>query len=389
VRPELQDIVDEVSGLLHRPVTLEDRDFNLVAFCSHGAEIDDVRQRSILARRSTADVRAWFEGFGIATADRPVRTPASPDEGVLARLCLPARWNGVTYGYLWLIDDEEGIREPRLPTVMALAERAGVLMAQQARSRDHLGFKLQELLSTDRETVEDVANEIDELGIIRRGVPVAVVELRLVRSGPASPVPMNLWTLPRSVLTAPGEDHTTMLVPVTGRDASGVLEVAGRAWELYAERLDEGQRAFLVAGVGAPRPDLAQARQSRQEARLATRVVEAIGSLGPIAEWSRLGIYRLLACGPEAALSGAVLDQSVRHLLEHGDPELRRTALTWLDHAGSVQRTAAALNVHRQTVYHRLERIEQVTGLDLARGDQRMMLHVGLTMAPLLGGAST
>ena len=41
MRPELQDIVDEVSRLLQRPATLEDRHFNLVAFCSHGEEIDE------------------------------------------------------------------------------------------------------------------------------------------------------------------------------------------------------------------------------------------------------------------------------------------------------------------------------------------------------------
>jgi GAF domain-containing protein len=154
MRPELQDIVDEVSALLRRPVTLEDRNFNLVAFCAHGAQIDDVRQRSILERRSTAEVRAWFERFGIATADQPVRTPASTDEGVLARLCLPARWNGVTYGYLWLIDEDHDIDESRLPAAMALAERAGGLMAQQARTREELGFKLQDLLSA-RDTASE------------------------------------------------------------------------------------------------------------------------------------------------------------------------------------------------------------------------------------------
>jgi DNA-binding PucR family transcriptional regulator len=49
-----------------------------------------------------------------------------------------------------------------------------------------------------------------------------------------------------------------------------------------------------------------------------------------------------------------------------------------------VQQTAAALNVHRQTVYYRVQRIEQVTGLDLARGDDRLVLHLGLTLAPVL-----
>ena len=133
MRPELQDIVDEVSRLLLRPATLEDRSLNLVAFCSHGAEIDDIRQQSILQRRSTADVRNWFEQFGIATTDGPVRTPSSPERGVLGRLCLPARWNGVTYGYLWLIDEDGDIDEASVPAGMVLAERAGADVRESGR----------------------------------------------------------------------------------------------------------------------------------------------------------------------------------------------------------------------------------------------------------------
>ena len=390
MRPELQDIVDEVSRLLERPVTLEDRHFNMVAFGSHGQEIDDIRQDSILQRRSPAQVRAWFEQFGIATSDLPVRTPASPDGRILPRLCLPTRWHGVTYGYLWVLDEHHDVREPQVATAMKLAERAGALMAQQSRARDDLEFTLQDLLSADRETAEQAAAEIDQQGIIRRGVPVSVLQLRLTGTSAsaesAQPVPINLWSLPRSVLARAGDDHTTLLVPVPGGDLAPALDVARRARELYVERLDAANREHLVVGVGGPRPDLAEARASGQEARLAARVCEAVPGLRPVAVWPELGVYRLLACGPEGRLAAAVLDAAVLRLLEHGDEDLVRTAICYLDHAGSVQQTTTALAVHRQTIYYRLQRIEQVTGLDLARGDHRLLLHLGLTFAPLLRG---
>jgi hypothetical protein len=257
-------------------------------------------------------------------------------------------------------------------------------MAQTARAREDLGFKVTDLLSTDAETVEQAADEIDALGIIRRGVPVAAVELRVVRRLEGGPVPMNLWTLPRSVLARAEADHTTLLVALGGGDLAPARDVAHRARELYAERLGPGEADHLVAGIGAVRDDLAQVRGSWQEARLATRVLETVEELRPIAAWGELGAYRLLACGPESTLRGAVLDPAVRRLLEHRDPDLRTTASTYLGHGGNVQSTARALSVHRQTVYHRLQRIEQVSGLDLSRGDHRLLLHLGLTMAPLL-----
>lgn len=333
-------------------------------------------------------MRAWFEQFGITTSPGSVRTPASPDQKILPRLCLPARWNAVTYGYLWLIDEHQAIDEARLPAAMALAERAGALMAQQSRARNDLEFKLQDLLSTDRETVEQAAAEVDQQGVIRRGVPISVVELRLSRppsSGPpAPPLPVNLWSLPRAVLATTTDDQTTLLVPVPGGDLGPARDVALRARQLYAERLATPLQEHVVAGIGGSRPDLAEARASWQEARLAARVCEAVPALRPAAAWPELGVYRLLACGPESRLAGAVLDASVRRLLDYGDHELVNTAVCYLGNAGNVQRTAAELNVHRQTVYYRRQRIQEITGLDLGRGDDWLLLHLGLTFAPLL-----
>src|SRR5205807_9864572 len=169
-------------------------------------EIDQVRQSSILHRRSTAEVRAWFESFAIATSEVPVHTPADAEHGVLSRLCLPARWHGVTYGYLWLLDQRHALdREPadaeagdsRLPAAVALAARAGVLMAQQARTRADLGFRLRDLLSADAELAEEAAAEIAGRGVISRGVPVTAIELRA-----PEPAPVNLWRLPRGVLAS-------------------------------------------------------------------------------------------------------------------------------------------------------------------------------------------
>ena len=79
---DFQELVDEISELLGVPATLENRDFELIAFGAYDSEdeldasaLDPVRARSILTRRSTAAVRTWFEGFGITRATGPVRIP--------------------------------------------------------------------------------------------------------------------------------------------------------------------------------------------------------------------------------------------------------------------------------------------------------------------------
>jgi len=380
---QLQDIVDGLSRLAAASATLEDRDFTLVAFASQSGGLDEVRQRSILQRRSTPQVREWFERFGIAHSDKPVRTPADEAAGVLARVCLPARWNGVTYGYVWLLDEDRRLDDALLNAAMHQASRAGALLAQQARVRESTADRLENLLSPERAVAEAAAEEIAELGLVDRDRPVVAVVLETLRKQDWQAVPLNLWRLPRSVLAASGPEYLSLLIPL---DAESADDVAEQARTLYTERLAPEERDHILVGIGAPRDDLADARASLREARLAVRVGRTVPGFRPVARWDRLGIYRLLACGPQRELRDAVADPAVQRLLDDPDPSLLATARTYLDHAGSAQATAAALAVHRQTLYHRLRRIEQVTGLDLGDGQDRLRLHLGVTLAPLVMG---
>nr|WP_086773530.1 helix-turn-helix domain-containing protein [Streptomyces bobili] len=50
----------------------------------------------------------------------------------------------------------------------------------------------------------------------------------------------------------------------------------------------------------------------------------------------------------------------------------------YLDRAGQAGRVAAELGIHRQTLYYRLSRVEQLTGLDLDEGEDRLLLHMAL-----------
>ncbi|NUR30547.1 MAG: helix-turn-helix domain-containing protein [Catenulispora sp.] len=372
---QFQDLVDGISRLAAASATLEDRDFNLVAFASQSGGLDVIRERSILQRRSSPEVRAWFEGFGIARSDRPVRTPADPEHGVLPRVCLPARWNGVTYGYVWLLEADGPLDDELLNAAMHEASRAGALLAQQSRVRERMAGRLQSLLSPERAVAEEAAEEIAALGLAERDRRVAVAVLETVHGEDWQSVPLNLWRLPRSVLAAAETDHISLLVP----EPHSVADIAERALELYRER----HAADVLVGIGAPREDLADARASWREARLAVRVGRAVPAFRPAAAWAELGIYRLLACGPQRELRDAVVDPAVRRLL--GEPDLLLTAQTYLDHAGSAQQTAAALSIHRQTLYHRLEKIQRLTGLDLSDGRDRLRLHLGVSLAPLVG----
>ena len=111
-------------------------------------------------------------------------------------------------------------------------------------------------------------------------------------------------------------------------------------------------------------------------------MAHAVPRLRPVAAWDELGVHRLLACGPRRTLRDGVVDPSVESLLAR--PDLAATAAAYLDQAGNVARAAVELGIHRQTLYYRLQRIEELTGLDLTDGRDRLTLHLALTLAPLV-----
>lgn len=154
MRGDYQQLVDEISAALGAPATLEDRDFGLIAFGAHEGDddlvMDPVRTRSILQRRSTAAVRAWFEAFGIARATTALRIPPDPAAGVFkGRICLPVRHRGIVHGYVWLLDDghltdlELGgggtPPDPRIEQAMESAAGIGALLAAEARAGAEIG----------------------------------------------------------------------------------------------------------------------------------------------------------------------------------------------------------------------------------------------------------
>ncbi len=386
MRPELQEIADEASRILEADVTVEDREFNLVAFGTQGEDVDAIRLESILRRHSTSQVRTWFEQFGIASSPRPIRTPADATAGIRSRLCVPARWRGVTYGYIWAIQDTIGVDDPAVVLVEQLAEHAAAYLAQFNRQRQDDALAVTDLLSSDADTVRRASLWIVDRGLIARRTPVvAVVVGGWGASDAGNALIPNLWALPRTVLADSGHNRTTLLVPLRNtEDLTPAQDAAELTLKLYSDVLPPSWDGQLVAGVGEPRPDIGTARDSWLEARLAARVAAAVPAVRPIARWSDLGVYRLLAALPDPDLAKLLLDAPVRRLLSAPDPTLADTVRAYLDRAGNVAQTAAALHIHRQTLYARLGKAEQLTGLSCSSGHDRLRLHLGLIIAPLL-----
>ncbi|MFF3429124.1 PucR family transcriptional regulator [Streptomyces sp. NPDC002602] len=467
MKGDYQDLVDEISALLGAPATLENRDFRLIAFGAHDgdddAAMDPVRTRSILTRQSTAAVRSWFEGFGIARATGPVRIPAAPEAGVVrGRLCLPVRYRGIVQGYVWLLDPESGPDAgpgpAALTAAMEVAERMGVLLAEEAKAGADLSREFRAALTAERGWQRDMAltalrtalgadgdglhavvcvtpwaGEVpgsvpgaaavcvvpwpwpggangaggsDRAGVIRAGSERAAsgrgasgratpagraVSAGRTVSGRAADHPVGRpdtrpgersATGPRGsdgVDGDPGPGQAALAVLVRLRSADSVAPVEALASRLLPRPATPAGPVAATAGIAEPRRGLTTLGDAWAEAAAAARAASAQPRLGQVARWSAIGPYRLLA----SLAAGRAQDPSTRVLLEATHRELARTAEVFLDCAGQAGRAAAALGIHRQTLYYRLGRVEQLTGLDLDEGEDRLLLHMSLKAARL------
>jgi sugar diacid utilization regulator len=124
------------------------------------------------------------------------------------------------------------------------------------------------------------------------------------------------------------------------------------------------------------------------EAMLAANVAEARGATE--LSFEETGAYRLLlpAVSEDPTELQGFFEETVAPLVaydEQYETELVRTLETFLDSDGNVARTAEKLYTHRHTIRYRLERVRELTQLDVASTDGRERLSLGLKAMRVFG----
>jgi DNA-binding PucR family transcriptional regulator len=172
------------------------------------------------------------------------------------------------------------------------------------------------------------------------------------------------------VLASPGEDE---LVAITTAGALAEVRRAVRALP----------RPPLVVGSCGGAATLADLHASLDNARYAAHVAAHIPSFRRAADWAGLGAYAAFQdlyrdpSAPERICPG------IGALLDEPAGTYRQTLRCYLDCAAQAQQAATRLHIHRTTLYWRLARAAELMPLDLRRGEDRLRLHLALTLADL------
>lgn len=367
---DLQAVAERLAARLHRAVAIDDPRMHLLVHTAHHGPVDTARMESILRLDPPADAVAYVRSLGIAKADGPQRVPARPDLQLLSRVVAPLRADGLLVGYLWIIDEDATLADEELVLVQQAATEAADVLRRRSTAADARAARAQQLaqaLLTGNVSAADALRAEEtwsssDVRVLRAEVARAVTREALDRAvrGGSRERPVVAATTPVALVLVPTSADLEVM-------AATVRAVTGAPW--------------CSAGSVVPLED---ARRSAADAELAARVGQGFPPEGPLVDWEELGVYRLLVQLPLDALpAGAIPPQVVALLESDGGRELVRTVETYLDRAGDARSTAAALSVHRTSLYYRLSRFTELTGLDLADGHQRLAVHLALKLLRL------
>ena len=176
-----------------------------------------------------------------------------------------------------------------------------------------------------------------------------------------------------------------LVIVAPGPDAAAGRRVAGAVHR----ELESGLPGHvLTVAVSRHAADPADLHRAGTEALLAANVAEARG-LEQLS-FEETGAYRLLlpAMSEDPSELQGFFDETVAPLVaydEQYETELVRTLESFLDADGNVARTAERLFTHRHTIRYRLERVRELTELDVSSTDGRERLSLGLKAMRVLG----
>jgi PucR C-terminal helix-turn-helix domain/GGDEF-like domain len=342
----------------------------------------------------------------IALLAGPGYVPENPAVELWQRLCVPVRCRGLLLGFVWITDRFGDLTPEQVADSASTAAEIGVLLHARTLSggadRLRRDVLVERLLSPDAATAAAARDEAVDRGLLDDQGQAAVLLIRRSPADGAQPDSASqdsasqdsasqdsavLLDVERLIPRRPGMRTLAARWP---RRATVIITCRPGEWLTGSVRalLDElGKTGSWHLGAGGPVHGLGELSVARRQAEIALSAsgLSATGGTGA-ACWAELSADALLAQFPRQAWADALLPESVTRLLT--DPAaaaLLPTLDTYLDCACDVRRTAAELRIHRATLYYRLSRIEQICGLSLRDGRDRLLAHLALRLRRLYG----
>jgi sugar diacid utilization regulator len=282
-----------------------------------------------------------------------------------------------------IASEVERVRAPERASEVAASEFLRAILGRELTVREELLARAKELSLE----IQDGASMI-----VARAVPQAPTDegwrarvRAIAERGARAVVSRSIAALSEREGAGTAVGAEVLLLVPGGEEAT-----AARAAEAVLREMEAGLAGYTFAlGRSRIAEDPGDLPRAAGEALLAANVAQG-GSDGAALAFEQTGAYRLLlsAMTENPAELQRFFAETVEPLLaydEQYETELVRTLATFLEADGNVAGTAQRLFTHRHTIYYRLERVRELSGLDVSSSDGREKLSLGLKAMRVLG----
>ncbi len=282
-----------------------------------------------------------------------------------------------------IASEVERVRAPERASVLAASEFLRAILERELTEREELLARAKELSLE----IQDGASMI-----VARAVPQAPTDegwrarvRAIAERGARAVTSRSIAALSEREGAGTFVGAEVLLLLPGGDEAT-----AARAADAVLREMEAGLAGYTFAlGRSRIAEDPADLPRAAGEALLAANVAQG-GSDGVALAFEQTGAYRLLLSTMTENPSELqrFFAETVEPLLaydEQYETELVRTLATFLEADGNVAGTAQRLFTHRHTIYYRLERVRELSGLDVSSSDGREKLSLGLKAMRVLG----
>lgn len=407
----LLDLVLDGSGLevmarvlakeLQCSVCVEDKQFNLLAVGQAQALPEPWLDELIVNKGTPVNtIKAW-EANGTLHALRKERTPVTvpaPPESKSIRNVHPLVVSSEVYGFFSVINNERNdpgflslLESGAVALSIELLKQKGASESEQKLKRD---FFRDLLTANTAAMMETLRRRATYLGYaLNAGHWVITVEFDEQPHNDVQPEEvsrlaaiLNALLSFRQAIVINQAQGATILYPV--KDGQPTCDKVAQLTQAIQQKVTQTASNWSVSiGVGRMNEALMDVPQGYKESLHALKIGRHTQGAGHVTFFADLGIYRMLLQFAQSQDPSEFFCEPLQRLIDYNqqtDKELVKTIAAFLECNGNLTETSTKLYIHRNTLKYRLERIRDITQVDLDDAENRLMLHLGLKMSQVI-----
>lgn len=391
----MPELISTMARLTNKSIVIQDKRLRILhssvqpAFVSYWEEIE------IFLKKLDNLPIEYQDRHRVSEVDDSVQMQSLPTPGI-ARLVSPVITSDIGRGYLSIIGRDTELDDIDLLVAEHGAAACALEMAKQKAVSDTekrlRGTFLDRLLIGDVSQQEAVRQgERFEHDMTQTHIAIVLSWHDKTQNAPSN---RRLETIINTVinnqrvkaLVWQRERENEVLV-FHATDPENPIDGSTKLAEAFASEMHrQYPHHKLAIGLGQPAREISQWRISYRDAVQALELAVRLQTDTPL-YIGDLGVYQLILSlsDREKLLEftdrtlGALLDYDMR---QHAD--LLKTLEAFFACHGNLSQTAEMLIVHRNTLLYRMNRINEIAGIDLNRPETRLALHLALTIRRLL-----